>query len=192
MKNIKDRFTFGQYRGLQLQEVFQGTLNISKELIENFLDKILNNKPNYANGFFEIQLIEKFDLNNQKIKLIGQIADETKPLNQNNKLVFGNLEKELSFYVNSFFWKDNNLGILQNIKEYAKSKNIISPIGGDPEYIMWCENNIDEFQLNSKVKRDLEKLKVSRFKGISILYKGTDEYEYREKIEIESYKFCNN
>ena len=103
MNTIKDKITFGQYRGLSIQETYQGTLNISKTLIANYLDEILNNPPEYEPGFFEMQLIERFEVTNQRIKIIGQIYDETKPLNDSNRVLFRNLEKEISGYVNCFW-----------------------------------------------------------------------------------------
>ena len=54
---------------------------------------------------------------------------------------------------------------------------------------MWCERNVSEFHLDEKIKGDLEKLTVSRFKGISFLFIGMNEYEFRSIIEFENFKF---
>lgn len=188
MYNINDRVTFGQYKGLKIQEIFQGTLNINRGLVASYLEEILNNEPEYPIGFEELELIERFDIDTQRIKIIGQIFNESKPLTESNRVVFGNLEKEISSYINCH-WKDNNLGILTNIKKYAKENKTISPLGGDPEYLRWCEKNQSDFQLDKNTKSYLEKLTVCRFKGIDVVFKGMNEYEYREVIEFEEFKF---
>jgi len=186
--NIQETITFGKYNGLKIQEIFQGSLNIDRKLLMNYLNEILNNKPQYAIGFAELELIEKFEIDNQIIKVIGQIADETKPLTEDNRVSLGNLEEKISRYINQFFRK-NNLGVLKNIIDFSKEKKRITPLGGDPDYLIWCEKNISKFQLEESAKDKLENLKVCRFNGIYVLYKGKNEYEYREIIELEKFGF---
>jgi len=190
MYTIKDMLTFGQYKGLLIQEVYQGTLNIDRKLVADYLYNILNNKPDYHLGFEELKFIERFDVDTQTIKIIGQIFNEEKPLTEDNRIIFGNLEGKMSEYINAF-WENKNLGIFKNIKLFAKENNSVSPLGGDPEYLIWCENNIDGFQLEEGTKKSLEKLTICRFKGINVIYKTANEYEYREIVEYDKFRFGN-
>lgn len=185
---IKDKITFGQYNGLEIREIFQGRLNIDRDLTRDFLDEILNNKPEHVVGFPELQFIDRFEIDNQRINVVGQIFNETEPLTEHNRVFLRNLEQKIYNYIN-YFWNKNNLGILRNIIEFAKDKNRIAPLGGDPEYLIWCEKNISEFQLIKTEKEKLENLKVCRFMGINILYRGNNVYEYREIIKLEKFKF---
>jgi len=188
MNTKESKLNFGKYKGLQIKEIFQGSLYIKRELIRCYLDEVLNNKRSNIDEFTELNFIDRFDVTDKIIKIIGNIFNEEKPLIESNRVVTSNLEKKISNLISSH-WKSTNLGILENIREYAKKNNIVSILGGDPEYLVWCEENIENFELEYCVKKELEQLTINRFNGIVLLYKGNNEYEYREMMEFDNFKF---
>lgn len=182
------RMYFGQYKGLSIKEIYRGTLKIDKGLFKDYLDKILNDSNLDDGIFLEIELIEKFDITEGTIKIIGEIHDPGKPLTPANRIVFGNIQNNLVAYINKHF-NDNFLGILQDIRKFNKSQTESLQIGADPEYLEWCERNVNDFQLSTNCKRELEKSPIARLKGVQVLYIGQETYEYVPQFSIEEYSF---
>ena len=188
IEDLNQRINFGQYGGLSVKEIYQGTLNLDKDLIKNYLDKILNEPDDgYMNLSLYPELIERFDLTDGLIKIIGDIHDPEKTLSPANRIVLGNIQKGLSKYIDQHF-DDNSLGTLLGIKTFNKTRNEPLQIGADPEYLGWWEREIDRFHLSNACKRELEKLLISRFRGIHVMYVGQETYEYAPQFVVETYK----
>ena len=56
---IDTKLQFGQYLGLTVKEIFQGTLNLNKGLLKNYLDFILNkelleNRQDFGSIYYPI------------------------------------------------------------------------------------------------------------------------------------------
>tara|TARA_R110002020_G_scaffold5087_2_gene21605 strand:+ start:1753 stop:2337 length:585 start_codon:yes stop_codon:yes gene_type:complete len=181
---------FGQYKGLSVKQIFQGTLNINNDLLTNYLTKILNEQKTDFLKFKEMEFIERFEFVKGAFHVIGEIHNSEKRLTQDNRVRFGNIQTKLANFINLHF-NDNYLGILQDLRSFNKMQSEILPIGADPEYLVWCEHNIDEFKISNECKTQLEKLPISRFIGIQIMFVGEETYEYYPQCIIEYFKFNN-
>ncbi|MDA7762295.1 hypothetical protein N8927_03815 [Crocinitomicaceae bacterium] len=179
---------FGQYKDLTIKEIYQGTLGLNKDLLTKYLNEILNTPNQYFEIFPEGEFIEKFDVSDGFIKTIGDIHDPEKALSPSNRIVLGNIQSSLTNFINQHF-NDNFLGILQDIRTFNKNQNKPLQIGADPEYIVWCERNVEGFQLSRECKRKLEVLPIARFKSIHVMYVGNETYEYTPHFIVESFKF---
>lgn len=113
---LTEKFTFGQYKTLTLKEVYQGTPNIDKSLIKNFLYRCLNDTNVPKPIHFEFC---EFLLTEDEILLFPQIFDEEKPESLHNVAYLGDLSVRIESYFNSFFRKDW-YGIVENLEKFNK------------------------------------------------------------------------
>jgi hypothetical protein len=181
---IDTELGFGRYRKLTIQEVYQATLQIDKYLIRDYLNHILNSKDFNKWAFFdESEFIEGFDLRNEKICVIGEIFNPEKPKGPQNQVCIGNIEKKLHTYINQHFQK-NFLGILSDISRFNDIVKSPMPIGGAPDYLKWCEKNVDGFKLSVECKNSLSKMSYAKLVGLDIMYIGNETYEYIPKFEV--------
>jgi hypothetical protein len=182
---LNTKLDFGKYRGLTVQQIYQGTLNIDKGVIKEYLDFILNSDNFKKWAFFDgSTLIERFEISQNKIELIGEIHDCELPEGPQNRIVFGNIEKQIANYINQHF-KANFLGVLPDIGEFNKKYNLVTSTGGSPDYLKWCETNIEKFELSRKCKLALDKISYARLSGFNILYIGKEIYEYAPMFDIK-------
>jgi len=184
--NIDDIFEFGQYKSLSLKDVYQGTLNINRELLRNFLINCLGDKnvpKPHIFDFLEIQI------GFEEINIDPNIFNEEKLESMQNTILIGNLAGDLQNYFNYFF-SPNLRGITQSFERFNRS-NLSTVIGGNPEYLIWCSKEIQEFTLNSQTKDELEKLQVHRLKGISVEQREgyQNSYVYKPIIRTEYFQF---
>ena len=191
MYEIDDQLSFGQYSGLSIKEIYQGTLVPDRELLRDYLIHILDDGSDLMLYLEESEFIERFDLTTTEIIVIGEVFDPSKPLDRSNRVVLGNIQDVLTSFIN-FPFRPNSLGIRVDIKSFNKSQPIIKKIGGDPEYLVWCENNVSNFRLSQKCKDELETLPVARLTGIDVFYIGNETYEYTPKIMMDTFKFKNS
>ncbi len=191
---IDTKLQFGQYLGLTVKEIFQGTLNLNKGLLKNYLDFILNkelleNRQDFGSIYFnEVEFIDNFEVYEFSFKIIGEIDNPEKELSNSNRMKFGNIEKKIESYINSHFSK-NYLGILKTLNKFNFENQPSSKINGDPEYLVWCEKNINNFILSINCKIELENFSVSLLKGFKILYIGDETYEFFPEIDVRSFSF---
>lgn len=184
MHELNDKVDFGKYKGLTIRQIYQGTLQIDKFLFRDYLNQILNSTEFYKRAFFEeSEFIDRFDLTNNYILLIGEIHNHEMTKSINNRMTLGNLEKKISNYINQHF-QPNFLGILPNIAEFNNINGFPNQIGGDPTYLNWCEKNIESFYLSEKCKLELSKLSYVKLKGINLIYIGKERYDYSPNFEI--------
>ena len=181
---LNDTFTFGQYKGLTLKEVYQGTDKIDKSFLSKYLSHCLKSKSVPRATFFEFcELL----VSENEIIVLPQIFNEEKPLIDNNVVCIGNISGEIENYFNNFFNK-NMYGTIDSL-EHFNDGQIKQILGGDPEYIQWCLSTVDNFEISDYTKDALEKLPVNRFLGISVSHASTDKYSYKLKTVTEYYEF---
>lgn len=179
---VNDKFDFGINKGLTLKQVYQGTSEIGKKQLQNFLIKCLNSelvpKPNEF-------LLCDFKIDQGEIEIIPDFFDATKPISNQNQVYLGNLSEKIEIYFNHFF-KPNWYGIVENLQEFNSGKYII---GGNPEYVVWCTNKCKNFNIDIVTLRELEKLKVYKLKGIKVEMTILNQYKYKPIIEEKFHKF---
>ena len=175
---------FGKYKGLTIQEVYQGTLKIDKYLLRDYLNHILNAAYFLEWAFFDAStLIVNFDLSDDLVRVIGDIDDPDLPEGPNNRIRLGNLEKGLQTYINQHF-NPTSLGVLTDFAQFNDSQKTPLQIGGDPQYLDWCRKKVGGFKLSPNCERQLKKLSYARLVGINILYVGNETYEYGPIFKI--------
>lgn len=177
------KLDFGQYKGLTIKEIYQGTLDINEQFVTEYLNLILNTILK-DNNFIEFEFIDRIEVEKNIIKIFGDIHNPEKPLSPSNRISLGNIEQVLENYINQYF-NPTFLGILKDLKKYngeQKQKNIL---GGDPEYIKWCIETVRDFNISKECKKYLHNLSIARLIGIQIIYIGNEKYTYQLKFEIE-------
>ena len=183
---INSTLDFGKYKGLTVQQVYQGTLTIDKYVIRDYLNAILNEEKFRDWAFFDkSEFIERFDLSDNVIEVIGEIANHELPEGKNNRVLFGNIEKELTSFINQHF-KPSFLGVLPDTSSFLDKNDLSTTIGGDPGYLDWCENNVEGFRLTPKCKSLLNIMSISKLIGFQLMYFGEEKYEYTPKFEIRN------
>jgi hypothetical protein len=180
---IDTRFHFGQYKGLSVQEVYQGTLNPDMSLITGYLKKILQ-FTDFPEMIWESEFIESVQFENNRFEIIGCIHDLEKPTSEENHMVFGNIQSQLQDFVNLSF-KPSFRGSVMSIQKFNAERPIRTVIGGDPEYLVWCMKELEEFQLSNECILQLAKLSICRLVGINIMYVGNETYEYSPSFRID-------
>ena len=180
--SIKNLFSFGVNNGLTLQQIYQGTYAINEKQLSNFLINCLNSelvpKPNQF-------LLCELKIVAGKIEVIPEILDPNKAYSNENQVNLGDIGENIEIYFNNFF-KSNWYGIITDFQKFNSGEHII---GGNPEYILWCINNIDNFNIDLNTIRELESLKVYRLKGIKVEILSINQYRYKTIIEEESFSF---
>lgn len=180
--DLNGKLHFGINEGLTLRQIYQGTSKINDKQLKNFLVKCLDSelvpKPN------EFSICELI-IGEKDIEIIPDIFDTNKLHTKNNQIYLGDLSEKIEIYFNHFF-KPNWFGVIQNLQEFNSGQYII---GGNPEYILWCINEAKNFNIDLFTLRQLEKLKVFRFKGIKVEMIALNQYKYRPIIEEEYYRF---
>jgi len=170
------RFHFGKYRGLTLQQVYQGTDNISKKLISSYVKHVLENDEDALNKAILLNRIFTFEINDTTI--------HTKPIQKNIK---GNFSQRIEqiFSVRNNPSDKTYIDTLDNfnITSYSLNRTAVELAGGNPEYIIWCLNKLDHFFIHSM--EDLYSLEINRFRGIKVKCIGEQTYEYEPIIVKE-------
>ena len=181
---LDTKLNFGQYKDLTVRQIYQGTLRLDKLLLRDYLNHILNSKEFSKWAFFnESQFIESFDLSGEFIWIKGEIDNPELSYNKNNLIHFGNLEDKIQKYINQHF-HPNFLGILPDIRKFNNIVNEPQIIGGDPQYLKWCERKNKNFNLSKNCKNKLSNLSYAKLKGINIMYIGKEMYDYGPDFKI--------
>ncbi len=194
---IDDRINFGQYRGLTIREIYQGTLNIDRTLITSYLIEIFNEKQSrYSYRFGNDYFVEFYVVDQNYIRTIGEILDPDEPESPENVCIIGDIKAELSYFINNNIihhpYRAEFLDVEKDFRKFNKEQEIIKPIGADPEYLIWCEQTFDHFEISVTAKETLQKLPIARFTGIDLLYIGNETYEYSPRYSIEQFTFPEN
>ncbi|WP_017730614.1 hypothetical protein [Nafulsella turpanensis] len=182
---LDEPMRFGKYNGYTIRQIYQGTLCIDRGLLSNYLNHILN-ADKRGREFYgpSMYFAEEFEVTGSTIRTIGEIFDPEKPLSDSNRVHLGNIERDLSAFIECHF-KGSFLGVLDDIDAYMrKYEDQGVPLGEGPSYLRWCESNVDGFQLSKSCKELLEKMPRTYLRGINIMYIGNETYEYMPDIEI--------
>lgn len=188
MQYFKDtKFEFGQYYGLTIQQVYQGTLSIDKTFVIQYLDKVLNNWKDEFQLLPEKEFIRNFEIDDTRIIIHGDLHDYDQPYSKENSCYFGNIQQKLTYFLNNHF-ELNWVGILLSVRDLNRNSEFKIQLGADPEYIKWCISNVKDFILDEKTMDFLSNLPIAKWSGFDLLYIGNETYEYRPRIEIEYFQ----
>lgn len=188
-----DIFTFGKFKGLRLIDVFQGTPNIDRQLLRDYVDFMLksDDRWNYDDmfGSSSFQLIDEFEIREKEIKVTGL---QIEPWDENSEKRFkpGNIEKLLDSYLSLGNQVTGRMiGGFHSLEDINKLQEPKSIIGASPDYICWCIKEVDGFYIDPPDIEQLEKLKITIFKGVNVIFKADDTYEYSPKTETKNFSF---
>jgi hypothetical protein len=192
---LNDTFHFGKFKGLKLIEVYQGALNIDKSLIKKYVEHMFTSDARWA---FEgligkpiFQVIDSFEVSDSEIRVIGMFAE---PWNSNSdeRVKLGNIEDLLQRYLSIGNEKIGRIiGGFDSLDVINKQNEVRKPVGANPSYLTWCIENVNNFFIDTEDLEFLENLKIILFKGINVVYKGKEVFEYAPIIEITNYHFTN-
>jgi hypothetical protein len=192
---LDSKFTFGMYKGLTLQEVYQGTLTLNRRLLQAFLNKILNDIHPYLPKSFHFEFIEKFVVTENTIEIIGTqefwetgIDARGNSIGKLDEVYLGNIQDILKQII-SYHFNDNWLGVLETVPAFNALQAERKVIGGDPQYLLWCMKEVEGFHIHEKAMSELEKLPFCEFSGIDIMYKKHNSYEYTPIMNVRQSYF---
>jgi hypothetical protein len=173
---LEQIFGFGKYSGLTLKQVYQGTGNISVDLMNSYIKYVLENDEDAFSKIQPLNTLMAFEVNDSIINI--------KPFRNNVKGNFSNRIEQL------FALRNNPLDRTYidtldnfNVKNYSVNRSPIELAGGNPEYIYWCLKNVDEFFVSPL--EELFSLDVNRFRGIKVAYIEENVYEYKTINEVK-------
>lgn len=184
--NIDEKLEFGKYKGLTVQQIFQGVSKVDKFLIEKYINEKLN-IDYIINPSGIIGEILSFEISETLIRATPFDLD-----------LSGNYEKSIA----ALFKKGTSFleRIVGNISfeefiavkkaENTEDKRLIC--GGSPDYINWCINKIDWFYIHPIDLEELQKMPVFRFKEMEVIFKTEDIYSYKPHFISENYSFPAN
>jgi hypothetical protein len=191
MMYLNSKFTFGKYEGLTLKEVYQGTLNPDKNVIQAFLNKILNTRYKALETCKltdKFLFIDKFTVVNNFIYVDGGLDPYSLDEGIAESIEVPIIENEIKNYINTFF-QPSWLGVLENLQDFNSKQIEKKNIGADPTYIEWCIKEVNSFIIHYSTMKELEKLSIAEIKGIEILWIDDNIYEYAPLIETRKFKF---
>jgi len=185
--SINQKIDFGQYKGLTIKQIWQGTLNIDSTLLKDFLHYILTYPKFYEHYCIEFQFIEHCEVTEKHIKIVWEIDNPNKPLSDKNRMYLGNMQQKLENYINNHF-ENNWLGILKNIQSFNSEQDEIKVIGGDSDYLKWCLKTVDSFVLSKQCIKKLNETPTADLQGFKLLYTGGSIHEYTPYFNIHQNK----
>lgn len=183
-------FTFGKYKGLTLQEVYQGTLTPDRNLIRLYLDKILNNIHPHIPLSNHFVFIDRFIVTENTIEVVGtqefwetDVGSNGESIGEVGEVFLGNLQDTLKQIINCHF-NSTWLGIVETLPEFNASQEQRVKIGGDPQYLEWCMRHVDGFQIGDKAMEELMQLSYCELSGVDVMYISHNLYEYVPIIKV--------
>lgn len=184
---IDETFYFGKYKNLSIKEVYQGTNNINRKLIKGFLkERIKTLEKNELNDTFFLEAFD-FEISDSIIRAVPKLNDfKGNWANEIEKLFINRNNSWLDILLSNISIDD------YNVKVYSIKKSKLEITSGNPEYIEWCIESIDNFYIEQHELKELQLLDIFRFKGIEIIHKIDDIYEYKPKYQVEKYRFPEN
>jgi len=173
-------FGFGKYKGLTLQQVYQGTNHLDNNLVEAFL------KFKVDADAAIITLNHTFF----KIDEIGNAVIKIEPYDEDLK---GDWSKSIESTfsegrgIENFLRGNTTLDEFYT-KHYRQSNKTVLA-GGNPGYVDYIIKNFKNFWFSDDILKKLMSLDVYRFAGIKVTYIGNNTYEYFPYIIIERHTF---
>jgi hypothetical protein len=174
---LDQKFGFGKYCGLTLKEVYQGTQDISRDLVKSYVDFVLKNDDDILNKNTPLCKLMSFEVSENLIQIKSY---------KNKKVLKYNWTERIE---NVFRLRNNHLDRSYidsldqfNITQYSKDKKSIVIAACNPEYIAWCLVNLDNFSIDEDILEKLLSLEIYRFTGIKVSHNANDIYEYKSDI----------
>jgi hypothetical protein len=189
---LTDRFTFGQYKKLQLVDVYQGISEIDLMLFSAFITHCLQNVLVPKPQFFESAEIQ---ITGCLLEIEPHIFNEELPYSKENSMILSDsnnkfgLSSQLEQYFNEFF-RPTWLGIVTTLAKFNTENEYYQTIGGDPEYIEWCMRN-NKISIDLEVLHRLQDLKVNRLLGVKINRINEFQYEIKPNIAVQKFRFLS-
>ena len=192
---LNDKFHFGKFKGLRLIDVYQGTLNIDRALIKQYIKYMLTSEDRWnfegVIGQPYFQVIDDFEVTEEKIKVIGMYSEPWNS-NSNKRVKIGNIEALLQEYLSIGNKKMGRMiGGFHSLDEINKDNEVRKPVGANPAYLAWCIDEVENFFIDPSDLELMEKLKITLFKGINVVYKGNELFEYSPLTEITCFCFSD-
>jgi len=183
---IREIFSFGKYKGLSIQEVYQGTKEINKDLIKHFLIHQIS-FPIYL-AKLDLNELIFIDTQNLEVK-DGYI--QTMPLEESYR---GDWSRALQLlFRNRNMGSDRRKGLTSfdfyNLKIYSKGKSKPLIGSGNPYYIKWCIETIPDFYIEPKEIETLEKMSSYSYLGITVKFQTSDYFAYFPIVEETKFSF---
>lgn len=184
--NIEDTFSFGKYKGLSIKEVYQGTKDISNDLIKQFLIYQISSGAYLP----KLDLNEFIFIDTQNLEVKDGYI-QTMPLED---LYRGDWSRALQLlFRNRTMGSDIRKGLTSfdfyNLKVYSKGKSKPLIGSGNPYYLKWCIESIPDFYIEPKGIRTLEKMSSYSYLGIKVEFKTSDYFAYSPMIEEKKFSF---
>lgn len=192
---LNDQFTFGKFEGIRLIDVYQGTPNIDRAILKEYIDYMFQSDDRWSYeaivGEPWFQVMDEVEVTENEIKIKGLYA-EPWSFSSEKRLKIGNIEVLLEDYLS----RGNNIkgglfGGFTSLEHLNKQMDEKYVIGAAPHYIVWCIMNVDGFYIDPEDLDAMEKFKIAEFKGFHVLYKGEQVFEYAPKIELKKYSFSD-
>lgn len=210
--NLYDIFKFGQYKGLTLKEVYQGTINLNKDLVKEYLIYTAASELEILNSVITVVDVTSLFTGNSKISTPEPVNMKQKDMrgykNKEHLVEIMNFEIEDTYLkavaihsnivqkdwvesIEKLFSNKDNLSPQYmslknfNIQIYSSSKEKIEIAEGDPQYIEWCIKNIERFYVDIEDMIELQELDVYKFIGIEVSPRDFPEgvYDYKHKMK---------
>lgn len=192
---LQERFTYGKYKGLQLIEVYRGTLNIDRQLLKAYVNYLLNGEvwhhfaKNFGSSAFNC--VDEFHVTEQEIRTLGLIHEDKNGVEINEFVTFiYDVERDIEYCLtigNQIVGYE--IGGFCSLAEFSRNYDVRLVVGADPGYLSWCIENIKEFYIPTTEIEQLEKLRVSVFNGIHVFRKEDGLYEYFPDMDVKHYRF---
>ena len=182
--NLDSHFHFGKYKGLTLNEVYQGAESVDRGLVKMYiLEKVTH--PNVQDA--DLMQSINIEVGESLLRVKSDFIDDPN----------FNLSRTIeSLFRNSTSWTDEQIGniSIDNFSiNYAKLTNTIPKVtSGNPEYIAWCINNIEDFYIDPDIIEELHSLPVFRIMGIEVDRKIEDIYEYKPDVKVCKFAFSKS
>lgn len=196
---LNDIFLFGQYKGLSLQDVYQGTLNIDRTFVKQYVEHMLLSDSQFeffCNHFCHkncalYHIIDYFEITKTTIKVFWINSEPWNSLS-NDRIEIGNIEEFFEKYLSIGIIHGHFLGFGFDSAIDINKENVEKcTIGADPSYIVWCINELDHFFVDPNDLELMEKFKVTYLNGINVTYKGDSLYEYSPSTTRGNFSFTD-
>jgi hypothetical protein len=188
-------FKFGKNKGITIKEVYTGKKIIDINLLSKYMqDRITDIDPSITNLSL-LPLCFNIKINAPYIVL--------SKINTHNLKCSFDFESELnSLFMGANFYIGTD-SVEWFMKEQKCSNGDLNFVSGQPKYIAWCIENINNFFLDPLFIEELESLEIFIFNGI-ISEKITDElfyfkpkfvnskYQFSEKIKMINFEKYEN
>lgn len=180
-----DLISFGQYSGLTIQQIYQGSPSPSREASLNYLASIIDDLPEVVNV-----IDPSFD-DIRSCSIIGNFLHckpvWAEPEFAKSKEVNADVSDILTAIV-SYFFKPDFRGTVESFASYCSRNELITPTSGNPEYLKWLIRE-ELIEMDQSDKNYLMELPVARIKGFNFFNLGNHLYDFYPEVLVERFSF---